>query len=108
MYRQYKALSKEEKKEMVKSYNTSVKGKAMSFRLLKLIIEGSLLYGIAAIIIISSLFTKEFEAWMGWLTALCILAGTIFLLGQHMIRMKEYDEYLEYEYKLKKKLTKRK
>ena len=105
----YNKLSKEEKKQLRDSYSKTKKGSSLTYTLNKLVVEGLFLLVCTVIILGAGLFTNEMALWMWTLAGLTTFCGILFIVAQYIIRMKEYNKYLLYDYKPnKKKLTKSK
>jgi hypothetical protein len=103
----YKYLTKEEKAELRNSYLKTKRGSNLSYTLNRLVLEGGFLLICTMVIIGAGLFTNEMEWWMWTLAGLTTFCGIVFLTGQYIIRMKEYNKFLKSDYKPgKKKLTK--
>jgi uncharacterized membrane-anchored protein YhcB (DUF1043 family) len=58
--------------------------------------------------IVAGFITKELYWWMWTLAIICFIVGLVFLIGQYIIRMIEYTNFLKLQNEIKKKLTKRK
>ena len=105
----YKHLTKEEQKEVRKNYVKTKRGSNLSYTLNKLVIEGLFLLVCTVIIIAAGLFTKEMTWWMWTLSGITTFCGLLFLIGQYILRIMEYNKFIKYDFKpSKKKLTKRK
>ena len=105
----YKDLTKEEKRELRANYEKTKKGSSLTFTLNKLIVEGLFLLICTVVVIGAGLFTNEMAWWMWTLAGLTTFCGLLFLIAQYIIRIKEYNKFLRYDYKpSKKKLTKSK
>ena len=103
----YQILTKDEKKSCRDKYRVSKRGAKMLPRLNRLIYEGLFLIIFPIILIIASLIINEKSWWMWTLAGACFLAGITFLIGQYLVRITEYNNFLKYQNELKKKLTKR-
>ena len=91
----YSKLSKEEKKDLRKKYNKTKKGSVLSVRLNRLAGEGLFCIVTFLITVISTL-VYHLEWWYWAFAAGMLLAGFFFLIGQHKIRMKEYNNFCMY------------
>ncbi len=104
----YKELSKESKKQVRTKYEKTKKGKGLSATLNRLFIEGAFLI-ICFFVIVVAIFVADLS-WGYWTVAgLTIIFGVIFLVGQHTIRIKEYNKFFSQLSKTEKnQLTKNK
>ncbi len=102
----YKDLSKEEKKSLRFEYVKTKKGYEMMARLNRLVFEG--LFCLATFLItIGAIFILDLSSWYWFFVGLTLICGILFLSGQYIIRMKEYNKFYLGKYKnVKKKLTK--
>ena len=89
----YKDLTKDEKKELQLKYYNTPKGRKLLPILNRLCIEGIFLL-ICAPIILVCIFIYHLAWWYYTAMAACVIAGIIFLLVQNHIRMKEYNKAL--------------
>ena len=103
----YQILTKDEKRSIKEKYRNTKRGAMMLPRLNRLIVEGLFLLVFPVALIIVGLVTKEMYWWMWTLAIVCLLVGLVFLLGQYIIRINEYNNFLKNQNELKKKLTKR-
>ena len=103
----YHILTKDEKKKLKEKYRISKRGAMMLPRLNRLIVEGLFLVVFPIALLIVGFVTKEMYWWMWTLAIVCILVALVFLIGQYIIRINEYNNYLRNQNELKKKLTKR-
>ena len=104
----FKDLSKEAKKELINKYNNTKKGKNLSNTLNRLFFEGIFLFFCFIVILIAVIVIK-LSKWYLVVGILSMVFGCIFLVGQHIIRIKEYNNFLNQLNKIEKnKLTKMK
>ena len=99
----YKELSKEAKKNLIKKYEMTKKGKSMSANLNRLVFEGIFCL-FAFIVILIAMFVADLAWWYWFFTGLTLICGILFLVGQHLIRMKEYNNFLKHMNKNEKNL----
>ncbi len=104
----YKYLSKAAKKELIRQYTNTERGKNLSVTLNRLVGEG-LFCLVAFVVILISVLRGELAAWYWIFIVLTFIAGVVFLVGQQLIRRKEYNKYFRELSKTEKnKLTKSK
>lgn len=102
----YQKLSKEEKAKLRTAYANTKKGKELSVRLNRLALEGIFCL-FTFLITIVAIFVLTLPWWYWFFVGLTLLCGILFLVGQHSIRMKEYNKFLSFQNKNRKKqLTK--
>ncbi len=102
----YKKLSKEGKKTLIEWYSNTKKGLSLNKTLNRLLFEGIFLI-IATIVIVIAVPIADLPLWYLGVGGISLVFGLLFLIGQHMIRIKEYNKYFEHLTKNEKnKLTK--
>ncbi len=104
----YHILTKDQKKDLKDKYRISKRGQSMLPRLNRLVLEGLFLIIFPIVVIVVGFVTDEMYWWMWTLALGCLFVGLVFLIGQHIIRTNEYNNFLNFQNDLKKKLTKRK
>jgi len=104
----YHILTKGQKKDLKDKYRISKRGQSMLPRLNRLVLEGLFLIIFPIVVIVVGFVTDEMYWWMWTLALGCLFVGLVFLIGQHIIRTNEYNNFLNFQNDLKKKLTKRK
>lgn len=93
MKNKYQRLSKEDKKECRDMYYTTLKGKDMHLRLIRLSIIGVLGLIISIYMIFNSYFTHEIH-WSDYFIAIPLfIASIIFLVGAYCIRGKVLNQF---------------
>ncbi len=104
----YNELTKEAKKELKNKYENTKKGKTLTDTLNRLFFEGLFLV-VCFIVIVAAIFIADLSGWYWVIAILTIIFGVIFLVGQHIIRIKEYNRFFSQMTKTEKnKLTKSK
>ncbi len=98
MENKYKKLSRKEKFEVAKKYMKTKKGFTLGATLNRLIIWGLLAFacsGSFIFIIFTTDPSKILKICLWILAGFMFVVGLIYLIWQHKIRMKEYNNYLE-------------
>ncbi len=104
----YSEMSKEEKKDVRKTYKITNKGSELNPILNRLVIEGIVCF-VMAIIMVCFIVFYEYSVWLFALVGILVIAGLVFLIAQRNIRIKEYNKFIKVGYKnVKNKLTKKK
>ena len=103
----YHVLTKEEKKSLKERYRGSKRGQGMFPRLNRLVLEGLFLIIFPIALVVVGFVTNEIYWWIWTLSIICLIIGIVFLVGQYIIRVNEYNNFLKLQNELKKKLTKR-
>ncbi len=107
----YNKLSKEEKKDIRERFKKTSKGARVLEPLNRLFLEGIFLV-VCAIVICGATIIFKYSWWLYFTAIVILLFGIFFLVGQYIIRMKNYNNYLKYLQKnksnSKKRLTKKK
>ena len=102
----YNELSKEAKKQLINKYVGTKKGKALSDTLNRLLLEGLVLI-VCFVIVLVAIFVADLASWYWIVAILSLIFGLVFLIGQHLLRMKEYNKFFNQLNKTEKnKLTK--
>ena len=102
----YQDLTDEEKKSLRFEYIKTQKGYEMIARLNRLVLEG-LFCLVTFVVTICAIFILDLASWYWAFVGLTLICGILFLSGQYIIRMKEYNKFYLGKYKnVKKKLTK--
>ena len=70
-------------------------------------LEGLFLIILPIALVIVGFLTNEIYWWIWTLSIICLIIGIVFLVGQYIIRVNEYNNFLKLQNELKKKLTKR-
>ena len=99
----YKELSKEEKKALVEKFIKNKRGKNLYDTLNRLFFEGSFCL-LSFVVILIAIFVTDLEWWYWFFVGLTLFCGVLFLVGQHIIRMKEYNRFYNQLNKNEKKL----
>ena len=96
----YNSLAKDEKRKLKDNYYKTKKGNELGKIFLRLIIEGILCLGIAIGIMVYSIFNEV--AWYYYtLVVVLVISGITFLVGQAIIKNKEYNKFLKSDKKRK-------
>ena len=90
----YHYLSKDEKKTTRNKYVKTKKGQEMTTRLNRIFLEGIFCLG-SFIVILVSFFICKLDWWYLFFAGLTLLSGIIFIVGQHLVRMTEYNNFLK-------------
>lgn len=96
----YKSLSKEEKKNVREEYIRTKRGKDLSERLNRLVLEGSFLI-LCFVVITTCIFIFDLAWWYWCVAVMCIICAPVLLIGQHNIRIGEYNKFILVNNKLK-------
>ncbi len=89
----YKELSKEEQKVIREKYKVTKKGEELIPRLNRLMIEGIFLI-VCCFVIVGAILIFKLPWWYWCVAILTVICGPVFLVGQHMIRVGEYDKFI--------------
>ena len=87
-------LSKEEKKEARIKYVNTEKGREMITRLNRIFFEGIFCLG-SFVVILVCFFIFKLAWWYLFFAGLTLLSGIIFIVGQHLVRVTEYNNFLK-------------
>ncbi|MGN1372314.1 MAG: hypothetical protein ACI4XM_08595 [Candidatus Coprovivens sp.] len=102
----YCDLSKEAKKQLRLKYEKTKRGKDLSNTLNRLLIEGIILI-VCFVVMSFAIVTTDLSGWYWLIAILTIVFAVIFLVGQYIIRKKEYNNFFNQLSKTEKnKLTK--
>ena len=102
----YCDLSKEAKKQLRLKYEKTKRGKDLSNTLNRLLIEGIILI-VCFVVMSFAIVTTDLSGWYWLIAILTIVFAVIFLVGQYIIRKKEYNHFFNQLSKTEKnKLTK--
>ena len=104
----FKDLSKEAKKQLISKYDNTKKGKNLKGTLDRLFFEGVFLI-VCFIVVVIAIIVADLSNWYLVIAILSLVFGCIFLVGQHTLRIKEYNKFYNQLNKTEKnKLTKAK
>ena len=89
----YYSLNRTEKKSLRTNYFNTKKGIEMKKMFFKLIIEGLLCLALGIYFVVSTIITNG-EWWNYFLAGALFISGFTFLIGQYVVRIKEYNKFL--------------
>ena len=90
----YQKLTIEEKNNFKKEYKKTKKGSSLTKTLNRLVVEGMFLL-VSCLIIICATLIYKLDWWYWFAAGLMLFCGTVFLIVQHKIRLKEYNNFLK-------------